>query len=68
MEQSFCRETDGMHASYRTQQTACESYKKFLTGMEYVSADNLEMSLMSQSSVATHLATNRAAMKRFAEA
>jgi hypothetical protein len=68
LERSFCRETQGLEASYQTHRTACDSYKKYLDGMEYVSKDNLEMALMSRSSIAGHLADNRKTLKRFAKA
>jgi hypothetical protein len=66
MERSFCHENDGVVASRDTHATARESYKKYLDGLGYVSRDNLEMAVMSKSTLDGHLATNRAAMRRFA--
>jgi len=66
MERSFCKETAGARASYDTQRTACESYKKYLDGLGYVSRENLDMAVMSKSTLEGHLETNRSAMRRFA--
>jgi hypothetical protein len=68
MERSFCHETEGARASCKTHETARDSYKKYLDGLGYVSRDNLEMTVMSKSTLAGHLAANRAALRRFAAA
>jgi hypothetical protein len=66
MERSFCHETEGVRQSEKTHQTARDSYKKYLDGLGYVSRDNREMAVMGKSTLARHLATNRAALRRFA--
>ena len=53
------RERRHARASQKTHQTACECYKKYLDGLGYVSRDNREMSVMSKSTLAEHLQTNR---------
>jgi hypothetical protein len=67
MESSFCRETEGTRLSQKTHETARDSYKKYLgEGLGYVSRDNLDMTVMSRSTLDGHLDANRAAMRKFA--
>lgn len=60
----FGSENEGMHRSRETHMSALESYKQYLADFRYVSRDNKEMTLMSKNSLARHLQTNRAALRR----
>ena len=64
----FGRENDAVQASFKTHRTAVESYKAYLSDLEYVSAANKEMRLMSRSDIPRYLGRNRAALARFARA
>jgi hypothetical protein len=68
MRRSFCEESEGLEQSFRTHQTALESYRKFVAPLDYLSEANREMSTMAQSSVADHLARNRRSFDRFERA
>lgn len=65
---SFCEENEGMHASFATHRTACESYKKYLESLDYVWRENKEMSLMAKSDLSRHLKANRRGFEKFARA
>jgi hypothetical protein len=65
MRQSFCEESEGLEQSFRTHQTALESYRKFVAPLDYLSEANCAMSLMAQSSVDEHLQRNRRAFDSF---
>jgi hypothetical protein len=68
MRASFCEETDGGLAAYRTHQTALDSYKQYLADMNYVWKRNKDMSIMGKNSLASHLETNRRAFRAYAAA
>lgn len=61
----FTEETDGLQLAHQTHHTAIESYKAYLANLDYVSAHNKEMALMSQSTIERYLKTNRRAFDRF---
>jgi hypothetical protein len=64
----FGEETDGLHLSRETHRTALESYRKYLVDMEYVSAENRVMSLMSGSDIEGYLMRTRRALQHFGDA
>ncbi|HVH44625.1 MAG TPA: hypothetical protein VM925_19860 [Labilithrix sp.] len=66
MERSLCSENEGVLASYRTHQTARESYKQYLAGMDYVWKQNKDMAVMGKNSLEQHLADNRRAFRVYA--
>lgn len=66
MEACFTKESAGLHASHKTHATAVDSYKAYLSDIEYVDGHNKEMREMGRSSIPDYLARNRAAFKRFA--
>ncbi len=68
LEKCFGRESEGLHASHATHRTALESYRKYLEGMQYVSAENRDMRLMAKSDLAGYLARTRRALKHFGDA
>jgi len=61
----FTEESDGLHASYRTHQTAVESYRAYVADMDYVSDENKAMSLMAKNSVGDYLKKTRRSFLRF---
>lgn len=61
----FCEENQAIHAAYETHRTAVDSYRQYLTDLEYVSGHNKEMRHMSRASVPRYLDTNRRAFARF---
>jgi hypothetical protein len=65
MTSCFGGENDGMFASENSRQLAISSYREYLSDLEYVDADNKEMSVMRKNSVARHLSTNRRGLEHF---
>ena len=65
MEACFARESEGLHLSAKSRQTALDSYKEYLADIDYVDRANKEMAIMSGNSVAKHLETNARALRRF---
>lgn len=57
----FTEESAGLHESHKIHQTALESYKAYLAPLDYASAYNKEMRLMSTMSLERALQENRAA-------
>jgi hypothetical protein len=66
VKRSFCEENEGMHAAFKTHQTALDSYKQYLSDMKYVWKANKDMSVMGKNSLASHLETNRRALRAWA--
>ena len=66
VKRSFSEENDGMHAAFKTHQTALDSYKQYLGDMKYVWKANKDMSVMGKNSLASHLETNRRALRAWA--
>lgn len=65
MEKCFCQESDGMHLSHKTHQQSIESYKAYLADFDFVSKQNKNMEIMSQSTLEKHLQTNRQQFEKF---
>ena len=65
MEDCFIRETEGLHLSEKSRQTAIASYRQYLADIDYVSRENKEMSVMRRNSVARHLERNRRELNKF---
>lgn len=61
----FCEESEGMLASQKTHQESIDSYKHYLADFQYVNKTNKDMSIMSKSTLANHLTTNRSAFNKF---
>lgn len=66
LEKSFCEESVGAEASYKTHLLSRESYKEYLCDVGYVNKQNKEMQLMSQNTLERHLKVNRQEFKNFA--
>jgi len=62
---SFCEESEGMLASYKTHRESVDSYKAYLQDFQYVNKENKELSLMASNSMEKHLNTNRKAFNTF---
>jgi hypothetical protein len=60
----FTEESEGLHQSYQTHTTAMESYKAYLSTVDYAWTTNKEMSLMGANSIPKYLATQRRALNR----
>lgn len=65
MEKCFGEESDGLHASFKTHQTALESYKTYLADLPFVNGHNKDMARMSRSDINGYLATARREMSAF---
>lgn len=65
MTECFTRESEGLHLSAKSRQTAMDSYKEYLAGIGYVDRANKEMAIMARNSVARHLETNRRELQKF---
>lgn len=62
---SFCEESEGMLASYKTHRESVDSYKAYLQDFDYINKENKNLSLMASNNLEKHLATNIKAFKRF---
>ncbi len=65
MTECFTRENEGLQLSARSRQIAMDSYREYLSDLEYVNRENKEMAVMRQNSIAKHLETNRRELQRF---
>ena len=61
----FGEESEGLHESFKTHQTALESYKSYVADLDHLDGVNKEMKIMSQNSVSKHLSVNRRALGSF---
>lgn len=62
---SFCEESEGMLASYKTHRESVDSYKAYLQDFQYINKENKELSHMASNSLEKHLKTNRSAFESF---
>ncbi len=65
IEKCFCVENNGIHESFKTHQTALESYKSYLAGIDYLDEDTLQGGKMKESSIAKYLDQNHAEFEQF---
>lgn len=65
MRKSFCEESDGMLASFKTHRESVDSYKAYLQDFHYINKENKEQTLMASNNLEKHLKTNRAAFETF---
>jgi hypothetical protein len=65
MQVCFAEENAGLHLSAKSRQIAMDSYKEYLSNIDYVDRANKEMSIMSKNSIARHLETNASALRKF---
>lgn len=54
----FCKENEGVHESFKTHQTALESYKNYLQGIDYLDDDTLAGGKMKETSIDKYLEQN----------
>lgn len=64
----FTEESAGLHEAHRIHREAVESYRAYVTPLDYVSRDNRQMSLMARSTLEGYLVRTRAALARFSPA
>lgn len=60
---SFCQESEGMLASYKTHRESVDSYKLYLQDFNYINKENKEQSIMSSNNLEKHLRTNQKAFE-----
>lgn len=65
MTECFTKETTGLELSARSRDIAIDSYREYLSDLDYVNAENKEMLWMRRNSVEKHLRTNERELKRF---
>lgn len=65
MEACFAGESEGTHLNAKAHRTALESYREYVSKLDYVNGPNKEMRVMAGNSLERHLATNKAALKTF---
>ncbi len=65
IQKCFCVENEGIHESFKTHQTALESYKNYLSGIEYLDDDTLLGGEMKKASIEKYLKQNSDEFKRF---
>lgn len=62
---SFCEESEGMLASYKTHRESVDSYKAYLQDFQYINKENKELAIMASNTLEKHLKTNRDAFASF---
>jgi hypothetical protein len=65
IQKSFCEESEGMLASYKTHRESVDSYKAYLVDFQYINKENKELSHMASNSLEKHLKTNRKTFASF---
>jgi hypothetical protein len=65
MRRCYGEESEGMHQAHTLHETARASYQRFISPLNYLSRDNMEMKVMAQTSLAGTLARNRVALDSF---
>jgi len=65
MRECFTQETEGLHRSFKTHEEAIASYKVYLEPLDFISAKNKEMKLMSSNSIPKYLKIQQQALQRF---
>lgn len=65
MELCFCQENEGMNESFKTHQVALESYKNYMEEIDYLGPEARSGGKMKNTSIATHLNSNRKAFEAF---
>ena len=61
----FTKENDGLQRSAKSRQIAIDSYREYLSDLEYVNRENKEMAIMRRNSIDNHLQTNRREIEKF---
>lgn len=62
---SFCEESEGMLASYKTHRESVDTYRAYLHDFQYLNKANKELSHMASNSLEKHLKTNQNAYASF---
>lgn len=65
IEMCFCKENEAIHLSYKTHQTAKESYINYLDSLNYVSKENKLGGQMRYTTIEKYLLENQANFKQF---
>ncbi len=65
MERVFGQESEGMHLSQKTHQTALVSYREYVSSLTHLDATNRDMKIMAGNSLERHLRVNRRALRTF---
>lgn len=66
MRRLYTEESDGLHRAHDTHVTAIASYRQYLADIDYLTADNRDMTLAADIDLGSVLDTNRRAFARFA--
>jgi hypothetical protein len=65
LEQCFCKENEGIHLGFKTHQTALESYKSYLAGIDYLDEDIRLGGKMRETSIEKYLSQNTLEFQKF---
>lgn len=65
MTDCFTKDSDGLQRSAKSRQIAIDSYREYLSDLDYVNRENKEMAIMRFNSIEKHLETNRRALQKF---
>jgi hypothetical protein len=65
MRACFAEDSEGLQLSAKSREIAIESYREYLSTIDYADRANKEMSIMRRNSVAAHLETNRRELETF---
>ena len=65
MTDCFTKDSDGLQRSAKSRQIAIDSYREYLSDLDYVNRENKEMAIMRRNSIDKHLETNRRELQKF---
>lgn len=65
LEKCFCKENNGIHESFKTHQVALESYRNYLSGIDYLDDYALRGGKMNETSVEKYLIQNTNELNKF---
>jgi hypothetical protein len=59
MELCFCKENEGIHESFKTHQVALDSYKSYLSGIDYINSYSSNGGAMQETSIEKYIEQNK---------
>ncbi|HEY9678490.1 MAG TPA: hypothetical protein V6C76_10805 [Drouetiella sp.] len=65
LQRCFCEENEAVHQAHELHETALESYKVYVDGIQYLDNQNRHMQIMGDSTIEKYLIKNRAALRNF---
>lgn len=65
MVRCFTKENEGVHGSFKNREVAMQSYREYVSRLDYVARDNRDMAIMARNSIANHLERNKEGLRTF---